>query len=57
VTLAGRMYVVIGEDEAAPKDGAALVRISSHEVADGKAVGDVVGAGAQEIEIALIGSN
>jgi hypothetical protein len=51
------MYVVIGEDEAAPKNGAALVCIAGCEVADGKAVGDIVEAGAQEIEIALIGTS
>ncbi|BAR59132.1 transcription elongation GreA/GreB family factor [Bradyrhizobium diazoefficiens] len=49
-------YRIVGEDEADPKAGSISFVSPVARSLIGKAVGDVVGAGAQEIEILSIGS-
>lgn len=48
-------YRIVGEDEAEPKAGSISFVSPIAKLLMGKAVGDVVGAGAQEIEILSIG--
>jgi transcription elongation GreA/GreB family factor len=48
-------YRIVGEDEADPKAGSISFVAPVAKSLMGKAVGDVVGAGAQEIEILSIG--
>jgi transcription elongation GreA/GreB family factor len=48
-------YRIVGEDEADPKAGSISFVAPVARSLMGKAVGDVVGAGAQEIEILSIG--
>ncbi|WP_375310830.1 transcription elongation factor GreA [Bradyrhizobium sp. A5] len=48
-------YRIVGEDEADPKEGSISFVAPVAKSLMGKAVGDVVGAGAQEIEILSIG--
>lgn len=48
-------YRIVGEDEADPKAGSISFVSPVAKSLMGKAVGDVVGAGAQEIEILSIG--
>ena len=50
-------YRIVGEDEADPKAGSISFVAPVARSLIGKAVGDVVGSGAQEIEILSIGSN
>lgn len=50
-------YRIVGEDEADPKAGSISFVAPVARSLMGKAVGDVVGAGAQEIEILSIGSS
>jgi transcription elongation GreA/GreB family factor len=50
-------YRIVGEDEADPKAGSISFVAPVARSLMGKAVGDVVGAGAQEIEILSIGSD
>jgi transcription elongation GreA/GreB family factor len=47
-------YRIVGEDEADPKSGSISFVSPVARLVMGKAVGDVVGAGAQEIEILAI---
>jgi len=47
-------YRIVGEDEADPKAGSISFVAPVARLLIGKAVGDVVGAGAQEIEILSI---
>jgi transcription elongation GreA/GreB family factor len=49
-------YRIVGEDEADPKAGSISFVSPVARSLIGKAVGDVVGAGTQEIEILSIGS-
>ncbi|MBL0370398.1 transcription elongation factor GreA [Rhizobium sp. KVB221] len=49
-----QMYRIVGEDEADPKAGSISFASPVARLLMGKAVGDVVGAGAQEIEIIAI---
>jgi len=48
-------YRIVGEDEADPKAGSISFVAPVAKSLMGKAVGDVVGAGAQEIEVLAIG--
>src|SRR4051794_34011901 len=48
-------YRIVGEDEADPKAGTISFVAPVAKALIGKAVGDVVGSGAQEIEILSIG--
>ena len=48
-------YRIVGEDEADPKAGTISFASPVARLLMGKAVGDVVGAGSQEIEIIAIG--
>ena len=48
-------YRIVGEDEADPKEGSISFVAPVAKSLMGKAVGDVVGTGAQEIEILAIG--
>lgn len=48
-------YRIVGEDEADPKAGTISFVAPVAKSLMGKAVGDVVGSGAQEIEILSIG--
>jgi transcription elongation GreA/GreB family factor len=50
-------YRIVGEDEADPKAGSISFVAPVARSLMGKAVGDVVGSGAQEIEILSIGSS
>ena len=50
-------YRIVGEDEADPKAGSISFVAPVARSLIGKAVGDVVGSGAQEIEILSIGSS
>jgi len=48
-------YRIVGEDEADPKNGSISFASPVAKSLIGKAVGDVVGAGSQELEIVAIG--
>lgn len=50
-------YRIVGEDEADPKAGSISFVAPVARALMGKSVGDVVGSGAQEIEILSIGSS
>jgi transcription elongation GreA/GreB family factor len=47
-------YRIVGEDEADPKEGSISFVSPVARLLMGKAVGDVVGVGAQELEIVAI---